>query len=135
MAIIDTQNPATLPDAGPIGYAQIASAGPGRLVAISGQVAVRADGTPPPATLAEQTEVVVANLGHALAAAGGSVDNLLSVRAFVVDLTPERVDQAMAIVRGFLGDHRPALTGVGVTALAAPGLQIEIEVLAVVADP
>ena len=123
-------NPASLPDAGAIGYSQITTVEPGRLAFISGQVAWRPSGEPAPDSLAEQAKLVMANARAALGAVGASPEDLIMVRAYVVDLTPERLDEVMPPLLAMLDGAQPSLTGVGVTALAAPDLQLEIEMIA-----
>ena len=122
-------NPPTLPDAGALGYSQITIAEPGRMAFISGQVAWRPDGEPAPETLAEQAELVVSNARAALAAAGASPQDLAMIRAYVVDLTPERLDVLWPYIHALFDGAQPSVTGIGVAALAAPGLQLEIEMI------
>ncbi len=123
-------NPASLPDAGAIGYSQITTVEPGRLAFISGQVAWRPGGEPAPDSLAEQAKLVMGNARAALEAVGASPADLVMVRAYVVDLTPERLEELMPPLLAMLDGAQPSLTGVGVTALAAPDLQLEIEMIA-----
>ncbi len=51
------------------------------------------------------------------------------VRLYVVDLTPARMQEAMPHLLDFFDGAQPSLTGVGVTALAAPDLQLEVEMI------
>ena len=120
-------NPPSLPDAGAAGYSQISIAMPGRLAFISGQVAWHRDGTPAPSTFNEQAKLVVRNAKAALEAIGASANDLLMVRVYVVDLTEERLGQLWPHVHDLLEGAQPSLTGIGVAALAAPDLQLEIE--------
>ncbi len=122
-------NPSSLPDSGRVGYSQISIADPGRLAFVSGQVAWRAQGQPAPGTLAEQAVVVVGNLTRALEALAVGPDAIVHMRIYVVDLTPERQAVAMPALMEFLDGARPSLTGIGVRALAAPELQLEIEMV------
>lgn len=122
-------NPATLPDAGRAGYSQITVVEPGRMAYVSGQVAWRRDGGPVPGTLAEQMAIVCANAGAALAAVGAAPRDVVQVRLYVVDLTPDRLGVVMPAFRGFFGDAQPSVTGLGVAALAAPDLQVEMEMV------
>ena len=123
-------NPATLPDASAFGYSQITTVEPGRLAFISGQVAWRPGGEPAPDSLAEQAELAVRNAKAALDAAGASPEDLVMVRVYMVDLTPERIGELMPHLLAMFGGARPSLTGVGVAALAGPELQLEIEMIA-----
>jgi enamine deaminase RidA (YjgF/YER057c/UK114 family) len=129
---IQKMNPPGLPDAGPLGYSQVVTAPAGRLVFVSGQVAVSADGTPVPAGAAEQLAIVLHNLTRALEAAGAGPENVVSLRIYVVDLDPGQVPEMMAPVAAMFGGQAPALTGIGVAALASPEFKIEIEAVAVV---
>jgi enamine deaminase RidA (YjgF/YER057c/UK114 family) len=122
-------NPASLPDAGAIGYSQITIAEPGRLAFISGQVAWRPNGEPAPESLAEQAVLVVKNARAALDAIGASAQDLVMVRAYMVDMTPERLDVLWPHIHALFDGAKPSLTGIGVAALAAPGLQLEIEMI------
>lgn len=122
-------NPPSLPNAGNAGYSQISITEPGRLAFISGQVASHADGTPTPPTLLEQTEVVVGNLDAALAAIGATPDDIALLKIYVVDMTPERMEGSMPLLMAFLDGAQPSLTGIGVSALAGPDLQLEIEMV------
>jgi enamine deaminase RidA (YjgF/YER057c/UK114 family) len=127
---IEKLNPPTLPDAGPLGYSQVVIAPPGRMVFVSGQVAVSADGTPVPPGLADQVTIVLRNLRHALDAAAATPGNVVSLRIYVVDLKPELIADLMAPVAAMFGGQAPALTGIGVSALAAPEFKVEIEAVA-----
>lgn len=122
-------NPPTLPDAGAMGYSQITIAEPGRLAFISGQVAWTPDAGPVPESLAAQAGLVVRNARAALDAAGASPHDLVMIRAYVVDLTPERLEVLWPHVHALFDGAQPSVTGIGVAALAAPGLQLEIEMI------
>src|SRR5690606_29753569 len=64
-----------------------------------------------------------------LRAAGGSLKNVVMLRAYFVHLTRDL--PAFRKVRSeLLSDPFPASTAVGVTELAVPGLEIEIEAIA-----
>jgi enamine deaminase RidA (YjgF/YER057c/UK114 family) len=123
-------NPPSLPDATAVGYSQITTVEPGRLAFVSGQVAWRPGGEPAPAGLADQAKLVASNAKAALDALGASPQDLVMVRVYVVDLTSARMEEAMPHLLAFLGGAQPSLTGVGVAALAAPDLQLEMEMIA-----
>jgi len=125
-------NPDTLPDAPAMGYSQITTVTPGKMIFISGQVAWAPNGTPPPATLAEQAAMAADNLGKALTAAGATPKNIVSARMFIVDYSPEKGEEAGPPVMALFNGHICAFTAVGVTSLASPDLLIEIEAIAVV---
>lgn len=126
---ITRMNPATLPNAGNVGYSQISIAEPGRLAFVSGQVAWRVTGEPAPSTLAEQTAIVLSNAKAALEALGATPADIVMVKLYVVDLTPERMNESMPQIMGFLAGTQPSLTGIGVSALAGPDLQLEMEMV------
>ena len=125
-------DPPTLPDAASQGYAQVVTCAPGRMVFVSGQVAMDAEGTAVPGGHGAQAERVARNLRLALEAAGATPADVVSLRAFVVGLTPERLAEVMPPFVALFGGPLPAVTGVGVAALAAPDLLVEVEAVAVV---
>ena len=120
-------NPPNLPDAAAAGYSNITTVEPGRLAFISGQVAWRRDGGPVPSGLAEQAAIVVENARAALDAVGASPADIIIARVYLVDLTSERMGVLMPHIHALFDGAQPSLTGVGVAALAAPDLQLEIE--------
>ncbi|WP_305984229.1 RidA family protein [Roseibium sp. MMSF_3544] len=122
-------NPNSLPDAGKVGYSQISVAEAGRLAFVSGQVAWRADGGDVPASLVEQTEIVIENLRHALTEIGSTPEDIVHMRIYVTDLTPQSQEAVMPLILDFLAGALPSLTGIGVAALAAPDLKIEVEMV------
>ncbi len=122
-------NPPTLPDAGALGYSQITTVEPGRLAFISGQVAWQPGGGRAPDDLAGQALLVVANAKSALDAVGATPHDIVMVRLYLTDLTPDRIEEAMPAVLAFLDGAKPSLTGIGVAALAGPDLQMEMEMV------
>lgn len=129
LASIDRMNPPTLPDAGKVGYSQISIAHPGPLAFVSGQVAWRPDGAAAPASLAEQTAIVIDNLQGALDALQATPDDIVQMRIYTTDLNSATQETAMAKIIQFLAGAKPSLTGIGVQALAGPDLQIEVEMV------
>lgn len=127
-------NPANLPDAGKIGYSQISITTPGKTAFISGQVAVPTNGDPVPNSIVRQVEVAGENVKNALHSIGATVSDVIQVRLYVVDLTPERLEQIMPPFLAIFDGVQPSLTGIGISALASPELQIEIELTARVPD-
>ena len=122
-------NPSTLPNAGEMGYSQISIVEPGRMAYISGQVAWRPNGEAVPESLVEQMRIVLENVRAALAAVGAGPHDVVIARLYVVDLTPERLEEIMpGFLTAFEG-AQPCVTGVGVQALAAPDLQVEMELV------
>ncbi len=133
-ASIERLNPQALPDAGKIGYSQITVSTPGRIAFVSGQVAWLADGSGTPQSLAEQTAVVIGNLKAALAAIQAMQRDILQMRIYLTELTPENQELVMEQLLGFLDGAMPSVTGLGVVALAAPDLKLEIEMTVQVPD-
>ena len=120
-------NPASLPNSSAMGYSQISIVDPGRLAFVSGQVAWSDNGAPAPDDLAEQAKHVFKNASTALASLGATTKDLVIVRIFATDLTPERLDTLFPLLVGWFDGAQPSVTGVGVAALAAPDLQLELE--------
>lgn len=122
-------NPATLPNSGEIGYSQISIVEPGRMAYISGQVAWQASGEPAPDNLVEQMKLVSKNARSALEAIGASPENVVVARIYMTNLTPERLEELMPSFLETFDGAQPCVTGVGVEALAAPDLQVEMELV------
>jgi enamine deaminase RidA (YjgF/YER057c/UK114 family) len=120
-------NPPSLPDAGKSGYSQISIVEPGRMAYVSGQVAWRPNGEPAPADLAEQMKMVAANAKAALDALGATPQQIVIAQCFMTDLTPERLSQVFPPLLEMFNGAKPCITGVGVASLAAPDLQVELE--------
>ena len=118
----------------PKGFTQVVIAPPGRLIYVSGQVPLNAEGEiVAKGDFRGQVTQVMENLKTALAAAGANLSDVIKANYYVVNLKPEQV----AVIREvrskyFSADHPPAGTLVGVTALVKEGYMIEIEAEAVV---
>lgn len=130
--LVTKVNPPTLPDALAMGYSQISTCTPGKLVFISGQVAWRPDGSPVPEDLCAQAEIAMANVVHALDAVEATPENITSVRMYVVNPEPDDWMKVAEAITPFFNGVTPCFTAIGVTALGGPGLRIELEVTAVV---
>jgi enamine deaminase RidA (YjgF/YER057c/UK114 family) len=117
------------------GFTQVVTSPPGKLVFVSGQVALDqnlkliGEGD-----LAAQAEQALANLGRSLRAAGADPSDITMLRTYVVDYRAEYAPLLAPPFERFFQGRPPASTRVGVQALAAPGLLIEIEAVAVVGD-
>ncbi|WP_324788054.1 RidA family protein [Streptomyces sp. H51] len=106
--------------------------GTGRVVAVSGQLALDEDGRlvgeDDPAAQAGQ---VFTNLGRCLAAAGATFDDVVKLTYFVTDMAHmPAIREARA--RHIPDDRLPAASAVQVAALVRPEFLLEIEALAVV---
>jgi enamine deaminase RidA (YjgF/YER057c/UK114 family) len=122
-------NPATLPNAGEMGYSQISIVEPGRMAYVSGQVAWRPNGEAVPESLAEQMTIVSVNAKAALDAVGATAHDVVIARVYIVNLTSERLEEVMPAFLATFAGAQPCVTGVGVEALAAPDLQVEMELV------
>jgi enamine deaminase RidA (YjgF/YER057c/UK114 family) len=114
-------------------YTHVVAARGQRLIHVSGQVAVDADGnTVGGDDLEAQTEQVMRNLGTALEAAGAGFGDVVKLTTYVVGYRPEhRPAVSRARSRFLPPDRPPASTLIGVTALADPAWLVEIEAVAV----
>ncbi|GAB3837813.1 Rid family hydrolase [Kribbella italica] len=114
------------------GYSHVVT-GPGRWVAIAGQVALDAAGEIVGAGDPEaQARQVFANLDACLSAAGASFADVVKLNFYVTDIG---VLPAVRVVRDQYVDtaNPPASTAVQVVALFRPELVLEVEAYAVVA--
>jgi enamine deaminase RidA (YjgF/YER057c/UK114 family) len=101
------------------------------LVFVSGQVPVALDGTIPE-SLADQADLVYANLVAVLAAKSVPPTNIIKLQTFFTEDDPKGVvRQARA---KYLGEHRPASTAVGVRRLVDERWKIEIDAVALAAE-
>ena len=113
------------------GYTHVVT-GTGRLVAISGQVALDATG----AVVASgdagaQARQVFENLRRCLAAAGAGFADVIKLTYFVTDAA--HMPAIRAVRDEFLdAEQLPASTAVQVTALVMPDLLLEIEAFALI---
>ncbi|MET9204559.1 RidA family protein [Streptomyces sp. KAI-26] len=129
-------DPEGLPKIG--AYRQVSVATGSRLVFVAGQVAWDADGTTVGAgDLVAQVEQCYLNIGTALAAAGGSFDDVAKLTVYVVDWMPDKLPlflEGAARAAAKLGvTPVPPGTLVGVAALDVPEHLVEIEATAVLA--
>ncbi|MFJ5224766.1 RidA family protein [Streptomyces sp. NPDC088400] len=118
-------------------YRQVSVATGSKLVFVAGQVAWDADGvTVGEGDLAAQVEQCYLNVGTALAEVGASFDNVAKLTVYLVDWTPGKMPlfmEGVARAAAKLGvTPAPPLTGVGVPALAAPGILVEVEATAII---
>jgi len=124
-------NPPALHDPVPFGYSHLATVDSGRLVFVAGQYASDEQGQVTSPDFAAQVERSLANLGTALRAAGVDYPDVVQIRTFVVDHTPDRLAVIADAVGKIWGDRPPTQTLIGVAALALPGMLFEIDAVAV----
>ncbi|MAS44262.1 MAG: hypothetical protein CML46_06875 [Rhodobacteraceae bacterium] len=122
-------NPPTLPAPSEMGYSQISIVEPGRMAYVSGQVASRQGDEALPEDLAAQSRLAAANARAALDALGVTPADVAMLRCYVVGLTSETLEQVFPPVLEMLDGARPSVTGIGVEALAADTLKVEIELI------
>jgi 2-iminobutanoate/2-iminopropanoate deaminase len=102
----------------------------GDLLFVSGCVPVDSAGNLVPGDVVAQTRQVFANIDTVLAAAGGSLADVVKVTVFLIDVEDRR---AVNVVREeVFGESRPASTLVEVSRLAIPGARIEVEAVALI---
>ncbi|MFH8294059.1 RidA family protein [Streptomyces sp. NPDC018059] len=108
--------------------------GTGRLVAISGQLALNEDGDlVGEGDAAAQARQVFENLRRCLAAAGATFDDVVKLTYFVTDMA--HMPAVRAARDAFLDPERlSAASAVQVAALVDPAFLMEIEAFAVVAE-
>ena len=101
----------------------------GGFVFVSGQVPVDAATDALVADdITAQTAQVLANVAAVLAAAGGTLSDVVKSTVFLVDLATDFAPMNGAYAEAF-GDHAPARSTVGVAALPL-GARVEIEIIA-----
>ncbi|MFE7607351.1 RidA family protein [Streptomyces celluloflavus] len=127
-------NPGGLPESDV--YRQVSIASGSKLVFIAGQVAWDAEGAViGEGDLAAQVEQCYLNIGTALAAAGGSFDDVAKLTVYVVDWTPDKMPlllEGISRAAAKLGvTPVPPATLLGVAALDIPDHLVEIEATAV----
>lgn len=127
-------NPPGLYDSVKYGFSHAALQRGGSVLQLAGQVAWDNEGKLVGAgDLAAQTRQALANIGAVLAAAGASPADILRLRTYVVNHTPDKLGPVLGEIARFYGDATPAPnTFIGVSALALPEFLIEIEAAAVV---
>ena len=131
-----THAPVRLPvpglfDTAAVGYAQVLTAG--HLVFIAGQAGLDEHFEVVSAGFADQTRQALRNLGHALHAAGCDYDSVVAVTVYLTDIT--HLGSYAEIRREIMGEAAPTSTAVEVSALALPGLHIEITAIALRSTP
>lgn len=117
----------------PNGYTQVVVVSePTQLIYLSGQTARSPGGQiVGKGDLRAQVTQAMENLRTALTAAGATMEDIVKLNYYVVNLQPDQVAIIREVREKYLrGEHPPAATLVGVTALAAADLMVEIEAVA-----
>jgi 2-iminobutanoate/2-iminopropanoate deaminase len=94
---------------------------------VTGQVAIRADGNIPE-TIEAQAELVWANVGLVLEAAGMGPENIVRTGVYVT--SAQFLPTVNEARNRFLGSNTPATTVLVVPALANPKYLVEVDVVA-----
>ena len=102
----------------------------GNAVYTSGQVAMDSDGNVVgEGDMKAQARRALENVKSVLEAAGASMGDVVKITVYVTDI--KRLGETHEVRGEFFPDPPPASTGIEVSALAFPGLLIEIEAIAV----
>lgn len=130
-----TINPDSMYASVPFGFSHATLSEAGRTLHLAGQVAWDADGNViGKGDLEAQIAQCFRNLKEVLAAAGATPDDVVRLRTYVVDHTPDKLAAIGAGIADFFGGATPAAnTLIGVQCLALPDFMIEIEATAVIA--
>jgi enamine deaminase RidA (YjgF/YER057c/UK114 family) len=107
--------------------------GEGTLIFVAGQVSMSPEGQVvggDPVDFDAQARQVLENLRTVLERAGASLDDVVKLTVYLTDAS--RIRDWGRIKAEYIRGRQPASTAIGVTALAMPGLAIEVEAVAVV---
>ena len=116
----------------PSGYSHGVMAA-GRLLAVAGQIGAGPDGRLAGPDLVAQFDRALANVAEVVGAAGGRMDDLLSMTIYVLDRAAYLAARAALgeVWRRRAGRRYPAMTLVEVRGLVAEGALVEVQALAV----
>jgi 2-iminobutanoate/2-iminopropanoate deaminase len=114
------------------GFSQVVVASGRKIVFVSGQTAwdvgkkiVGGD------SLREQARQALRNVQAAIEATGGTLEDIVSLRIYIVNYQPENAEAVSIALKEFFSSAKPpASTWIGVSALAVPEFLIEIEATA-----
>lgn len=123
-----------LSDAAEYAYAATAP-NDARLIFLAGSCPLNADGsTAGVGDYAAQAESCIDNMTTALAAAGASLDDVISTRVLVATTRQDDLVTAWEVVRDAFGAHDVPSTLLGVTVLGYDDQLVEVEAVAAVVD-
>jgi 2-iminobutanoate/2-iminopropanoate deaminase len=127
-------NPPSLFPSQDHGFSQVVAASGKRTLYVSGQTAWDAQRRLVGGMdLAAQAQQAFRNLRMAVEAGGGRLEDVVSLRIYVVDYRPEKAQAVGTALRDcFRGPAMPATTWIGVVSLADPGFLLEVEAIAVI---
>jgi enamine deaminase RidA (YjgF/YER057c/UK114 family) len=129
-------NPKDMYESLSYGFSHATISRQGGLLHLSGQVAWDKDNQlVGGADLAAQTRQALANLKGVLADQGLGPADLVRIRTYVVNHTPDKIGPVAGEMMDFFGDAMPcANTWIGVQGLALPEFLVEIEGTALLPD-
>ena len=116
----------------PPGYTQVVEANtPGRVVFIAGQLGQTTEGklAGAPGDFRAQAEQAMVNLEAALAAVGGSIEHVVKITNYLVDI--KHLPLFREVRDAHFRSPPPASTTMAISALAREGALFEIEAIAV----
>ncbi len=122
----------TYPDISPSGPNYARAVRVGNQLFISGCTAMKTPAEGGPAI--EQLKVVLDKLVRIVVAEGGTPTDIVKITTFVTDIGDwwPLPNEQLALYNEYFGDQHPANSLVEVSALAEPGLNLEIEAIAVI---
>ncbi|WP_165321913.1 RidA family protein [Rhizorhabdus phycosphaerae] len=127
-------NPDSMYNSLAYGFSHAAVQTSGKTVHLAGQVAWDKDcNIVGGDDLAAQTRQTLANIKTVIEAAGGTIADIVRLRIYVVNHSPDKLGVVLPEVGAFFGDVTPPPnTFLGVQALALPDFLIEIEATAAI---
>lgn len=125
-------NPTSMYNSTQFGFSHAVLQEGGRTLHLAGQAALDQEGQVVGAgDLIAQTRQCLLNLRTVLASVGATPSDVVRVRTYVVNHSPDKLGPICGEIAAFYGDAPPAAnTFIGVQALALPDFLIEIEATA-----
>ena len=123
-------NPEPLYDGSPFGMSQATMDTESGLIFVSGQLDWDRNCVTKNPDIERQTENAMENLQTVLLESDSSLENILQLRVYIRGELADSMNKVVPIIAGYVGNVRPALTGIGVASLAPPDALIEIEAIA-----
>lgn len=126
-------NPESMYNSVQFGFSHAVESEGARMLHLAGQVAWDANGDlVGPGDLAAQAAQCFSNLTEVLASRGATAANVVRLRTYIVDYSPDKLEVLGPAIGAFYQDVVPAAnTLIGVQALAMPDFLIEVEATAV----
>ncbi len=128
----DRLKPSSLFESAPYGFSQVVRAKGTTTIHCAGQTAWDEQQNIDATDFGAQTRQTLSNVATALAEAGATPADVVSLRIYVVDYDVSKLEIISQELIGFFGaDNLPANTLLGIDKLALPEFMIEIEAMAV----